>query len=255
MGSNLQSLSEKWGFQADGELKGGHCSRVYADRTRVLKIPFQGEELTSGYEAAFKLSGNVGPVVFAGDAETGSLLMERLDPGMKLMDSQLSDGRQVEIAARFAQSIQTLPTDKCMPLAEYVDNTDPLVSRLLETSGPPRFLHGDLHQENILLHGPDWKLIDPKGLAGDPAYEPAAFLRNPIHTIHQIPNLLNLLKSRIRKFSKLLELEPWRICAWSLTDVRSFKDPKWSGVIEVLEALEVHFRTKSRIGVHDPRSH
>jgi len=243
--SILQSLSDKWDFRADEELEGGHCSRVFADRTRVLKIPFQGEELTSGYEAAFKLSGNVGPVVYAGDSNTGSLLMERLDPGTKLLDSQLSDGQQVEIAARFAQTMQTLSTERCMPLSEYVDSADPLVSRLLETSGPARFLHGDLHQENILRQGQDWKLIDPKGLVGDPAYEPAAFLRNPIHTIHLIPDLWNLFQSRVQKFSELLDLDPWRICAWSLTDVRSFEDPKWSGVTAALEALEAHFRTES----------
>jgi streptomycin 6-kinase len=235
-------LAKAWGFKPTEELQGGHCSHVFADETRVLKIPFQGEELTSGFHATLSLSGTVGAIVHRGDPASGSILMERLRPGTKLKDSSLTDEEQVAIAAGFARTVRDFATSHCLPLADYTDPKDRLVAHLLETSGPACFLHGDLHQENILLHGPDWKLIDPKGLMGDPAYEPAAFLRNPVHAIHLMPDLPNLFQARISQFSKTLDLDPWRICAWSLTDIRSFKDEKWEVVVRVLEALEMSFR-------------
>lgn len=45
---------------------------------------------------------------------------------------------------------------------------------------PVRPLHGDLHHENI-LHGPrGWLAIDPHGVLGDPAYDAANLLYNPL---------------------------------------------------------------------------
>ena len=50
---------------------------------------------------------------------------------------------------------------------------------LLASSEPPVLLHGDLHHFNILSAGRrPWVAIDPKGLAGERAYEAGALLRN-----------------------------------------------------------------------------
>lgn len=40
-------------------------------------------------------------------------------------------------------------------------------------------LHGDIHFENVLYDGEEWRLIDPKGLMGPPAYEFANMFMNP----------------------------------------------------------------------------
>jgi streptomycin 6-kinase len=40
-------------------------------------------------------------------------------------------------------------------------------------------LHGDLHHDTILSSPRGWLAIDPKGVRGDPAYEPANAFRNP----------------------------------------------------------------------------
>lgn len=50
-------------FEATEELPGGFCSKVYANATHVLKVPFQGEELTSGLVAALAMSNTIGPEV------------------------------------------------------------------------------------------------------------------------------------------------------------------------------------------------
>lgn len=224
------------------ELPGGHCSRVYADATRVLKIPFQGEEMTSGYHAALQMSEIVGPKVYDGDPATGAVLMERLIPGTPLSNSGLPEVETLAITCDLTVKIQGLPTEGCMPLVEFVDKADPLTLRLLKTSPAEVFLHGDLHHENILLHGDRWVVIDPKGLIGDPHFEPTAFLRNPLGVVPFLPNLEEVLRRRIHLFAHTLDLDPWRICAWSLVDLRTWSEDEWLRVVETLEKIEKSLR-------------
>ncbi|MEE9453427.1 MAG: aminoglycoside phosphotransferase family protein [Paracoccaceae bacterium] len=40
-------------------------------------------------------------------------------------------------------------------------------------------LHGDLHFRNVLFDGVEWRLIDPKGVMGPPAYDLANLFINP----------------------------------------------------------------------------
>lgn len=61
----------------------------------------------------------------------------------------------------------------------YVEAAE-LAERLLSDPYELRPLHGDLHHDNI-LHGPrGWLAIDPKGLLGDPGFDAANFLFNPL---------------------------------------------------------------------------
>jgi streptomycin 6-kinase len=60
-----------------------------------------------------------------------------------------------------------------------VDIAERFFADLLSSSPTPVLLHGDLHHFNILAAGNQWIAIDPKGVAGEPAYEVAAFLENP----------------------------------------------------------------------------
>jgi streptomycin 6-kinase len=53
-----------------------------------------------------------------------------------------------------------------------------LFGELCASQAAPVLLHGDLHHFNVLL-GEGWVAIDPKGVVGEPCYEPGALLRNP----------------------------------------------------------------------------
>lgn len=226
---------------ATEELPGGHCSRVYADETRVLKVPYQGEELTSGFRASLLLANSVGPRVYESDAETGSVLMERLQPGTKLEHAGLSDQEKLEITVGFIKQIQTLPTEGCMSMSDYFTTKDPLLEELLATTERQVFLHGDLHHENILRHGDRWVVIDPKGVVGDPCFEPDAFLHNPLSII-QDPDSEPILRRRIELFSELLDLNPWRVCAWAIVNIRDWGDKKGTPMLRVLERIAEDLR-------------
>jgi streptomycin 6-kinase len=78
--------------------------------------------------------------------------------------------------------------------------------RLFAQSTTSVLLHGDLHHDNILHDGNAWVAIDPKGLIGDPAYEIAPLLCNPIDKFASLANqeLKKILVQRISQLSVLV---------------------------------------------------
>lgn len=214
-------LAAKWGFIPEIEIEGGYCSNVYADETQVLKCPWQGEEQTSGYRAALALSGWWGPEVFESDEESGSLLMARVKPGTTLAEPGTSEAEARQVCVNLIQSLGGRIEPEGFPgLADYFAAKHPLQDELLATTKETRFLHGDLHHFNILWSEADqkWIPIDPKGVAGDPAFEPIAFLRNPRPLLHSVDELETLTRDRLAYFSAALNLDPWRIAAWGWVD-------------------------------------
>lgn len=62
-----------------------------------------------------------------------------------------------------------------------VAEAERIAADLLRTAPPDVLLHGDLHHDNVLWGGErGWLAIDPHGLVGDPAYEVAPLLYNPM---------------------------------------------------------------------------
>ena len=96
----------------------------------------------------------------------------------------------------------------------YLQKARQLRNRLLQTSAKEVLLHGDLHHDNILQNSNDWVVIDPKGVIGEPAYEVASFIQNPIPELLQHDNASNILGNRINHFANALKLPPRRILDW-----------------------------------------
>jgi streptomycin 6-kinase len=46
--------------------------------------------------------------------------------------------------------------------------------------GRGMLVHGDFHHHNLLAHGDGWLAIDPKPMLGEPEYDVASFLWNPL---------------------------------------------------------------------------
>jgi len=55
-----------------------------------------------------------------------------------------------------------------------------IAERLLADPHDTRPLHGDLHHDNILFGPRGWLAIDPKGVLGDPGFDAANMLYNPL---------------------------------------------------------------------------
>ncbi|HAU0262626.1 TPA: phosphotransferase [Legionella pneumophila] len=101
----------------------------------------------------------------------------------------------------------TIPT-------QYLHQARQLRDNLLANSSEPVLLHGDLHHDNMLQNGDGWIVIDPKGVIGEPAYELAAFIRNPIPELLAQKNATNIISHRIARFAAILELPVQRILDW-----------------------------------------
>jgi streptomycin 6-kinase len=98
--------------------------------------------------------------------------------------------------------------------AQYLQKARQLRTHLLKNSIKKVLLHGDLHHDNILQNGDDWIVIDPKGVIGEPTYEVAAFIRNPIPELLTHDNAKNIIHNRIIRFAEILELSSQRILDW-----------------------------------------
>jgi streptomycin 6-kinase len=231
-----------FGFVPIEELPGGHCSRVWTDGPRVLKVPFQGEEMTTGRLAAERMSGWPGVRVLASDVATGALLMDRLGDPLSATWSAEDDDKALDIFLNLALAMRKISPEGMMDLSAFFPTDDPLASYMLKTTSSKVFLHGDLHHENILRDPNEdrWLAIDPKGLVGDPAHEAAAYVRNPVGHLAEVGNMDQLLRNRIERLAEGLNVPAQRIWGWSLLEVRSESNEPgsdWDLVQKALEAM------------------
>lgn len=261
-------LADRWGVRLEGWLPGGTCSLVLTGRREgaevVLRSPLLPWELPVSLPTLLAFSGRGGIRVLRFDQETGMTLLPRLRPGTaldtaaeeeaievlaSLIPRLRSAGDDVPNAPSVVTSLTALLAGRRQRAAEGL-RTDPirLARRLLDSSPPPRLLHGDLHHFNVLRDGAEWVAIDPEGVSGDPAYECAAFLRNPIPRIGDEPRLPDILRHRVLRLADRLNLPADRIWGWALVRTTQSvvvpdQDPPhpWTRVLAALDALSGEF--------------
>ncbi len=200
----------------------------------VLKLGVPRDELTREI-AALKLYDGRGICrLIASDAAAGALLLERVQPGDML--STLSDPAEAaRVGAEMMASLwQPLPDAHAFrPISEWTaglsrlrpmfdGGTGPLPERLVnsaetafahlnQTAAPAVLLHGDLHHYNILRDGRGWRVIDPKGMSGELAYETGTFISNHLAIYGADHEPLPLINICIDLFAKRLSIDAERI--------------------------------------------
>ena len=200
------------------------------DNPIILKLGLDNANLKQ--EAfALKCFAGYGAVKVLAEDE-GMLLLERSVPGTSLK-SYFPDKEQesIEIVCGVMKKLHqaSIPEGHNFPHIKdwlkaldkdwnipnhYLQKARQLRDQLLKTAEPDVFLHGDLHHDNILQNGNDWVVIDPKGVIGEPAYEVAAFIRNPMPELLNHADVLNIIHNRVTRFAELLELPSQRILDW-----------------------------------------
>lgn len=101
-----------------------------------------------------------------------------------------------------------------------VAQAERLFTELLASTNEMALLHGDLHYWNILAaQRQDWLAIDPKGVVGDPAFEPSAWLLNPKPPALSGPDLKRQLRRRVDQFVEQLALDRERVLGWGIARV------------------------------------
>lgn len=96
----------------------------------------------------------------------------------------------------------------------WVAYAEECLAYLLSTTSENLLLHGDLHHENILLHGEDeWAVIDPKGVVGDIHFDTIQYLLN---YEDRGGDCEQVLRGRITIIADRLGLDPRRIAMWGV---------------------------------------
>jgi streptomycin 6-kinase len=166
------------------------------------------------------------------ESSEGTLLLQCAIPGNSLMEYFPNrENESIEIAAKVIRKLHFANgvPENFTPIEELLndlykkwDILDHLIAKaqhianhLLKTTTKKVAMHGDLHHDNILRDGNEWKIIDPSGVIGDPAYEIASFMINPIDRIWKCENAVAIIQNRIEKFSSLLNVDPQRILQWT----------------------------------------
>lgn len=184
------------------------------------------------HEAAALMAFESFGVVQVFSENTGLLLLECAVPGVSLKSYfSEKDDEAINITANVIKRLHTAPIPSAHTFSHIKDwftaldgdlkiptqilqKARQLCDQLLKTAEPDVLLHGDLHHDNILQNGETWVVIDPKGVIGEPAYEVAAFIRNPMPDLLDHNDAKKIICNRMNQFSELLELPSDRIRDW-----------------------------------------
>jgi streptomycin 6-kinase len=243
-------------------------ARQHPDRAVVLKLGVPGAELAREAQCLIAFGGRGAVRLLESDLKLGALLLDRITPGWDIRS--LDDAQAISATSDVLKRLhRPAPDASVFPTVQdwgkgfrrlrdkYGGQTGPIpgaifaraeatFSDLANSMYRPVLLHGDLHHENILASDRDgWLAIDPQGVIGEPAYEVGAFLRNPMPSLLDRPNLEGALACRIQLFSETLGLDPIRLRGWGfaqavLAAVWSIEDHEfgWEQWLAVANALQ-----------------
>lgn len=198
----------------------------------ILKLGLDDDALTLEASSLQAFAGFGGMKVLL--AQKGFLVLEKAVPGISLKSYFPSkDNDSIEITCNIINVLHQAPIPKTSKfpnihdwlkrldhdtsnknLKNYLHKARDIGDQLLATAPDSVLLHGDLHHENIIKHGDNWVVIDPKGVIGEPAYEIATFIRNPIPELLKSRNIARIINNRIAYFAYKLKIKPERIKGW-----------------------------------------
>jgi streptomycin 6-kinase len=209
---------------------------LFKDNTEaVLKLGVSSTEISR--EASVLRTFNGAGFCKLIDAETdkGILILEKLNPGSPL-SIVADDAEACRIAAKLIVHLQSHKTvyraifpsvlergkeleklrihfhGQTGPVPEkFVKNAELLLPELVKDIKHLQLFHGDFHHFNILSSGDkNWKLIDPKGLLSEAAFEIVPFLMNNLEG----KNIIETITKRVTVFAKELNISGDRILKW-----------------------------------------
>lgn len=207
---------------------------VREGRNVVLKLTKVNDEAHAG-RVLQAFDGNGAVRVY--EAETGAMLVERLEPGEQLVSlvKRGEDDRATNILAQVIGKLANHEApEECPTVADwgrgfdrYVRSGDTQISHglvreargvynaLASSQMNTMLLHGDLQHYNVLFdqrHG--WTAIDPKGVVGELEYEVGALLRNPVEQPEFFTNRATI-ERRLEILTTSLPLDRSRTLQWS----------------------------------------
>jgi streptomycin 6-kinase len=239
----ITGCEERWSLEIGApfpELSFNYAApALRADGTAaVLKLCFPDDPAFNKEAEALRLFAGRGAARLL-ELDRGAMLLERLEPGIPLT-TVLNDEEATSIAAGVLRQLwRPVPRNHPFPTvsdwargfdrlrqrfdggsgpmpAALVEEAEGLFAELLASQDEPAVLHGDLHHDNVLAARREpWLAIDPKGVVGEPAYDTAALLHNPVKVL-ATPRPGKVMERRIALLSEELGLDRERVRGWGL---------------------------------------
>ncbi|MCX4448957.1 aminoglycoside phosphotransferase family protein [Streptomyces sp. NBC_01789] len=238
----VEELAGRWGCAADGEVMYGGVGIIVPVRRdatppAVLKVsfPHPGNDHEPD---AFVAWGGLGAVsLYERDDARYAMLLERAQPATL---AEVAEGDDVvTVAARLGRLLAVPAPDGLPRLSDRAGEWEDalrkdaselphaLPRRVLDAAHatvrelgreqPDTLVHGDLHGRNILrAEREPWLAIDPKGYAGDPAYDAGTLLKSRAYALAKAGDDLGRAAHRIVDlYADAAELDRERVLCWA----------------------------------------
>jgi streptomycin 6-kinase len=261
----LEEYAQRWGLRLGEpfELSFNYVVEAWCEdgSAAVLKLGVPRPEIITEVQALESYAGRGAARLLGADPDGGAMLLEWIQPGGRLTRLEPGD-EAAQIMAGLMRKLHQTPIQYDFPQLsdwgeelleahrkndlrlrqlppEPLDEALAVYPDLLASGTAPVLLHGDLQHFNILEGENGWVAIDPKGVLGDPAYEPAQFLHNPAFVngpsgVENWPDLRQRTRRRLEIFSETLGIPAERLRAWGIFQLPFCRGGHWRGAISTL---------------------
>lgn len=247
--SLLADLLDDWQLTPFAEVRHGQTALVVPVRGEglpregaALKVVWPHAEAATEHLALRRWDGRGAVRLLRADPARGALLLERLTSEDL---TEVWDEQACEIVGGLYRRLHVEPYPQAPRLSTWarrqavaLAEVDALPRRVVEracsligalTTDPgcdATIVHTDLHYENVLSDGTDWVAIDPKPMAGHPAFEVAPMLWNRADEMGTGASFRYLLRRRAEVLCEAGGI-PWD-AARDWTIVRESVNAMWS---------------------------
>lgn len=212
--SDLELYANKWKLEIERFVDYYSVNCIFICRSElfgpaVLKIGRPWNEVRTEVNLLREYGGGRFCSVFDWDLEHGVILEEYIHPGSRLreepsLEKRLSVFSNLFIGLHIPSSQSELyPTyyEWVNRITEYMSKkedykelyklmrkAEAICSSLCRDYSKKLLLHGDLHHDNILLgENNQYRIIDPKGVIGDPIFDIPRFILNEFYGLDDVP--------------------------------------------------------------------
>jgi streptomycin 6-kinase len=224
LASTAREVAGEWGLELGAPFPLARYSYVApAGRDAVLKVTPADDESDEEGDALALWAGDGAARLLRRDAGRRALLIERADPGTDL--AELPEDCATAIAVDLGLRLWRPAREPFRWIGDHVprwlDKAESAAEReLLALArslyhgldiGRATLVHGDFHHHNVLAAGSHFVAIDPKPMLGEPEYDVASFLWNPLSYRMR----LDVTQRRLAAFAAA-GLDEWRMRAWAV---------------------------------------